>query len=50
VSNQIEVELSEPHKRMLEQLRQKHGGGIDEHLRSRVEAEIHESFQQLREQ
>jgi len=46
----LELELSEPHKQMLEALREEHGGGIDEHLRSRIEAEIHESYQQLREQ
>ena len=46
----LEVDLSDPHEKMLETLREEHGGGIDEHLRQRVEAEIHESFQQLREQ
>jgi hypothetical protein len=46
----LEIDLSDPHERMLESLREEHGEGIDEHLRQRVEAEIHESFQQLREQ
>jgi len=46
----LEIDLSEPHEKMLETLREEHGGRIDEHLRQRVEAEIHESFQQLREQ
>lgn len=45
----LEVDLSDPHEEMLETLREEHGGGIDEHLRQRVEAEIHESFQQLRQ-
>jgi hypothetical protein len=45
----LEVDLSDPHEKMLETLREEHGGGIDEHLRQRVEAEIHESFQQLRQ-
>jgi hypothetical protein len=46
----LELELSDPHERMLDTLREEHGGGIDAYLRQRVEAEIHESFQQLREQ
>jgi len=46
----LEVELSEPHEQMLEDLREQHGGEIDVHLRQIVEAEIHESYQQLREQ
>jgi hypothetical protein len=46
----LELDLSDPHERMLEQLRAEHDDGIDEHLRGRVEAEIHESFQQLRGQ
>jgi len=45
----LEVDLSDPHERMLESLREQHGEGIDEYLRERVEAEIHESFQQLRD-
>jgi len=45
----LEIDLSDPHERMLEQLREEHGEGINEHLRQRVEAEIHESFQQLRQ-
>jgi hypothetical protein len=44
----LEIDLSEPHKRMLEQLREEHGAGIDEYLTQRVEAEIHESYQQMR--
>jgi hypothetical protein len=44
----LELELSEPHQQMLQALREEHGVGIDEHLRARAEAEIHESFQQLR--
>jgi len=44
----LEIALSEPHEQMLEALRAEHGGVIDEHLRQRVEAEIHESYQQLR--
>jgi hypothetical protein len=46
----LEIDLSEPHEKMLERLREEHGEGIDEHFRQRVEAEIHESFQQLRVQ
>jgi len=46
----LEIVLSEPHEQMLEDLRQQHGGEIDVHLRQIVEAEIHESYQQLREQ
>jgi hypothetical protein len=52
----LEVDLSDPHEAMLAQLRDEHGEGIDEHgndidsyLRQRVEAEIHKSYQQLRE-
>jgi hypothetical protein len=45
----MEVEISEPHTQMLEALRDAHDEGIDQHLRERVEAEIHESFRQLRE-
>ncbi len=44
----LNVNLSEPHEQMLEVLRAEHGEAIDEHLRQRVEAEIHESYQQLR--
>jgi hypothetical protein len=44
----MDVALSEPHQEMLEQLRDDHGDGIDDHLRQVVEAEIHESYQQLR--
>jgi len=46
----LELEVSEPHEQMLNRLREEHGGGIDEHLRQRVESEIHKSYQQLREQ
>ena len=46
----LEIDVSEPHEQMLERLREEHGDAIDEYLRKRVEAEIHESFQQLREQ
>jgi len=46
----LELDLSDPHEQMLEDLRQQHGGEIDVHLRQIVEAEIHESYQQLREQ
>lgn len=46
----LEIDVSDPHKEMLEILREEHGEGINGHLRQRVEAEIHESFQQLREQ
>jgi len=46
----LDIDLSDPHERMLEQLREEHGEGIDAYLRQRVEAEIHESFQQSREQ
>jgi len=45
----LEIDLSDPHKQMLEMLREEHGEGIDEHLRQRVEAEVHESYQQLRD-
>jgi hypothetical protein len=45
----LEINLSEPHEQMLEQLREQHGGEIDVFLRERVESEIHESFQQLRD-
>jgi len=45
----LEVALSDPHEQMLESLREEHGAGIDEYLRQRVEAEIHESYQQLRQ-
>jgi len=45
----LEIALSDPHERMLELLREEYGGDIDDHLRSIVEAEIHESFQQLRQ-
>ena len=44
----LEIDLSGPHEEMLEQLREEHGEAIDEHLRQRVEAEIHESYQQSR--
>jgi hypothetical protein len=46
----LEVDLSDPHKKMLTSLREEHDEEIDAYLRQRVEAEIHESFQQLREQ
>jgi len=45
----FEINLSEPHEQMLEQLREQHGAEIDVFLRERVESEIHESFQQLRD-
>jgi len=44
----LECEISEPHERMLEELREVHGEEIDAHLRTIVEAEIHESYQQMR--
>jgi DNA-binding GntR family transcriptional regulator len=44
----LDIPLSGPHEQMLEALRAEHGDAIDEHLRQRVEAEIHESYQQLR--
>jgi len=44
----MEVDISEFHEGMLTQLRETHGEEIDTHLRERVEAEIHESYQQLR--
>jgi len=45
----LEIDVSDPHEQMLESLREEYGDGIDEHLRQRVEAEIHESYQQLRQ-
>lgn len=45
----MDVGLSDPHESMLEALRDEHGEEIDEYLRGRLEAEIHESYQQLRE-
>jgi len=45
----LDLNLSEPHEQMLEQLREQHGAEIDVFLRERVESEIHESFQQLRD-
>ena len=44
----MEVSIAEPHEQMLEELRAAHGEEIDDHLRQVVEAEIHESYQQLR--
>jgi len=44
----LEIALSDPHEEMLETLREEHGGGIDEYIRQTAEAEIHESYQQLR--
>ena len=44
----MELDISEFHEGMLESLRKEHGEGIDEHLRERVEAEIHESYRQMR--
>ncbi len=44
----LEIALSEPHETMFKALREEHGEVIDEHLRQQVEAEIHESYQQLR--
>lgn len=44
----LKIDLSTPHKQMLEQLREEHGTGINDHLRQIAEAEIHESYQQLR--
>lgn len=46
----MEIDISEFHEGMLAELREQHGGEIDQHLRERVEAEIHESFRQMREQ
>jgi len=46
----LELDLSDPHEEMLGSLRDNHGEEINEYLRQRVEAEIHESFLQLREQ
>jgi len=45
----LTIELSDPHDKMVERLRDEHGDDIDSYLRQRVEAEIHESYQQLRE-
>ena len=45
----LEIDLSEPHEKMLKTLREEHGGEIDAYLQQRIEAEIHESFQQLRQ-
>jgi len=45
----LEIDLSDPHEKMLEQLHEEHGEEIDVYLRQRVEAEVHESFQQLRQ-
>jgi hypothetical protein len=45
----VEIDISDPHAQMLAALREAHGEGIDDHLRERVEAEIHESFRQLRD-
>jgi hypothetical protein len=44
----LEIDLSDPHEQMLEQLREAHGEGVGDHLRQVAEAEIHESYQQLR--
>lgn len=43
----LEVTLSEHHEGMLTDLRDAHGDEIDDHLQAVVEAEIHESYQQL---
>jgi hypothetical protein len=45
----FKIDISDPHEMMLGTLRDEHGDDIDEHLRERVEAEIHESFRQLRD-
>jgi hypothetical protein len=45
----IEIDTSDYHESMLEELREAHGGDIDEYLRQRLESEIHESYQQLRD-
>lgn len=44
----IEINLSGPHEQMLARLRETHGDSINEHLTQVVEAEVHESYQQLR--
>lgn len=44
----LEIDLSEPHAQMLQRLREVHGDDIEDYLRQRAEAEIHESYQQLR--
>jgi hypothetical protein len=46
----LEIDISDAHEQMLETLHEEYGGDIDAHLRERVEAEIHESFQQLRQE
>lgn len=45
----VDIDLSDYHEGMLNELRDQHGDGIDDHLRKIVEAEIHESYQQLRD-
>jgi len=45
----LEIDLSDAHEMMLETLREEHGGEIDAYLQQRIEAEVHESFQQLRQ-
>lgn len=44
----MDIDLSEFHEGMLAELREEHGEDYDEHLRELVEADIHESYQQLR--
>jgi hypothetical protein len=44
----LEIDISEPHESMMAELQSAHGEEFDDHLRRVVEAEIHESYQQLR--
>jgi hypothetical protein len=45
----LETDLSDAHELMLERLRDEHGSEMDAHIQQVVEAEIHESYQQLRQ-
>jgi hypothetical protein len=42
----IEVDLSQAHRQMLDELRETHEGDIDVFLRQQLEEQIHKSYQQ----
>jgi len=45
----LELDISEHHHGMLSELRDYHEDEIDNHLQTVVEAQIHETYQQMRE-
>jgi hypothetical protein len=45
----LEIDISDFHEGMLDELTAIHGDEMEDHLRAMAESEIHESYQQLRQ-